>query len=119
MTLSEPRPWGGFDVLRSAPNYAVKVIRVEPGHRLSYQMHQEREEVWVVISGQGLVTIEDEEWTVEHGDQVAVARNKRHRVQCIGTEPLIMVEVQLGRPDEGDIVRFSDDYGRIITQPKR
>ncbi|MFT6906120.1 MAG: mannose-6-phosphate isomerase-like protein (cupin superfamily), partial [Oleiphilaceae bacterium] len=38
----------------------------------------------------------------------------KHRLENIGTEQLVMIEVQTGSYlGEDDIVRFSDVYGRV------
>ena len=37
-----------------------------------------------------------------------------HRIENIGDEPAIFIEVQVGdRLDENDIVRLEDRYGRV------
>ena len=39
-----------------------------------------------------------------------VKQGERHRIANTGTEPLVIVELQMGRPDELDIERLADDY---------
>ena len=41
---SEERPWGAWHVLFVREGYKVKRILVNPGHRLSYQTHEHRDE---------------------------------------------------------------------------
>jgi mannose-1-phosphate guanylyltransferase len=53
----EKRPWGGFKVLEDTPAFKVKRIWVHPGQRLSYQKHFHRSEDWVVVEGNGKVTL--------------------------------------------------------------
>lgn len=38
------RPWGTYEVLDEGPNYKVKKIIVNPGHRTSLQYHEQRQE---------------------------------------------------------------------------
>ena len=54
----EERPWGTFENLLEAEYCKVKRITVYPGQRLSYQYHFKRSEVWTVVVGNPLVTIE-------------------------------------------------------------
>ena len=54
----EERPWGRFFVIHDEPNYKLKRIEVDPGKRLSYQYHNRRSEVWTIVEGEAIVTIE-------------------------------------------------------------
>ncbi len=111
--LYDERPWGTFTVLDEGANYKVKRIEVLPGKRLSYQQHAQREEHWVVVAGEGRVTLEDEEITVRTGETVDVPVGAKHRIENPGAERLVFIEIQRGAYlGEDDIVRFSDDFGR-------
>src|SRR5690349_10916390 len=48
---SETRPWGSWHVLDEGEGYKIKRIEVNPRSRLSYQTHQHRAELWIVVSG--------------------------------------------------------------------
>ena len=110
----EERPWGKFEILYSGIDTKVKRITVNPGHRLSYQYHHKRSERWVIVSGKGLFTLNDEIHTIEPGMVLTIPIESKHRIENNGTEPLVFVEVQLGEAfDESDIVRVADDYSRI------
>jgi mannose-6-phosphate isomerase len=54
-------PWGTWLVLDDQPEFKVKRIQVLPGHRLSYQKHDKREEHWQVVRGEAKVTIDGQE----------------------------------------------------------
>ncbi|NCY15282.1 MAG: cupin domain-containing protein [Actinobacteria bacterium] len=109
----ETRPWGRFIVLDDTPTCKVKRIIVEPGQRLSYQLHHRRAEHWTVVSGTALVTLNGEDITVEPGASIDIPRGADHRVRNPGNEPLEFIEVQMGDYfGEDDIVRLEDDYGR-------
>ncbi|MDX8410679.1 MAG: mannose-1-phosphate guanylyltransferase/mannose-6-phosphate isomerase, partial [Mariprofundaceae bacterium] len=45
------RPWGYYTVLEEGPRYKTKKIGVNPGGRLSLQMHHHRSEHWIVLQG--------------------------------------------------------------------
>jgi len=48
---TEFRPWGSFTTLEEGLGYKIKRIEVNPGHRLSLQMHYHRSEHWIVKMG--------------------------------------------------------------------
>ena len=109
----EARPWGAYLVLDDGPLAKVKRITVDPGQRLSLQLHHRRAEHWFVVSGTAVVTLGDTELELAAGDAVDIPTGTAHRVRNPGDEPLVFVEVQLGDYfGEDDIVRLEDDYGR-------
>ena len=113
MNYKEERPWGTFENLLDTEYCKVKRIIIKPGQRPSYQMHYKRSEHWIVVSGKGLVTLDDNENTISYGQQVFIPTGSRHRIQNIGDDDLIFIEVQCGEYfGEDDIVRFEDDYKR-------
>jgi len=109
---TENRPWGAYQNLFEASGFLVKLIEVDPGHRLSLQRHSLREEFWVVVSGRGVFRLDDEERTISTGDMVRVGLKQVHRVSNTGAEPLLILELQKGRCEEDDIERLEDDYKR-------
>jgi mannose-1-phosphate guanylyltransferase/mannose-1-phosphate guanylyltransferase/mannose-6-phosphate isomerase len=115
----EMRPWGRFEVLADDPLFKSKKITVDPGQQLSYQSHDQRAEHWVVVAGDGEITINDQKKTLRPGDSVYIPVKTKHRMRNPGTEPLIFVEVQTGSYfGEDDIVRYQDDYQRPVQQEK-
>ena len=74
------RPWGKYSVIKDEPNYKLKVIEVKPGHRLSYQYHNKRSEVWTIVKGSGEVTIEGNTKIVNYGDCITKKKNEKHRI---------------------------------------
>ncbi|MDP6707763.1 MAG: mannose-1-phosphate guanylyltransferase/mannose-6-phosphate isomerase [Alphaproteobacteria bacterium] len=107
------RPWGHYQTVQEGPHFKVKRIVVEPGQRLSVQLHHHRAEHWVVVSGQARILIGNDERDLAENESVYVPRETRHRLENPGDAPLILIEVQTGDYlGEDDIVRFEDDYGR-------
>ena len=109
-----PSPWGNFEVILDNENCKVKKITVNPLSRLSYQSHQKRAEVWVVVCGEGRITINDEVSKVGPASIVLVPFETKHRIENIhATDDLVFIETQLGTYfGEDDIIRYEDDYGR-------
>ena len=112
--MNEVRAWGAFTILSEDSKYKVKKIEVQPGHRLSYQSHDLRSEFWVVVSGSSVVTIDDSKFAVKYGETVHIPVGAKHRIENIGDDTLVFIEVQTGSSfSEEDIVRYDDDYGRV------
>ena len=106
--------WGKFEVLLDQNDCKVKIITVNPKKRLSYQSHKKRAEVWVVISGEGLLTQEEKITPVKHAAIVMIPYESKHRIENTHeTEDLVFIETQLGTYfGEDDIIRYDDDWGR-------
>ena len=107
------RPWGRYEVLQESNLHKVKCIYVNPGSRLSYQRHQKRAEHWFIVAGKALVTIDGQTRELSAGATVDFAIGVLHRIENIGNEEVIFVEVQTGTYfGEDDIERVEDDFGR-------
>ena len=108
------RPGGNYTVLEKGQTYKIKKVVLNPGARLSLQLHRKRSEHWVVVAGTARVTKENETYLVHTNESTYIPVHTRHRLQNPGVESLQIIEVQNGNYlEEDDIERFSDDYGRI------
>lgn len=111
------RPWGSYTVLEERANFKIKRIAVNPGAKLSMQMHKHRSEHWVVVSGTASITNNDVEYTLQENQSTYIPQSHRHRLANNGTLPLNIIEVQCGDyVGEDDIIRFDDQYGRLTSQ---
>ena len=107
------RPWGSYTVLEEQPNFKIKRIVLNPGARLSLQMHQHRSEHWVVVSGVATITNDGNEYTLHENQSTYIAKTYPHRLANNSSELLSIIEVQCGTyVGEDDIVRLDDMYGR-------
>jgi mannose-1-phosphate guanylyltransferase/mannose-1-phosphate guanylyltransferase/mannose-6-phosphate isomerase len=107
------RPWGSYTVLEELPRFQIKRIAVNPGAKLSLQMHHHRHEHWVVVTGTAMVTNGTEEKLLYENQSTYIPAGTRHRLENPGVIPLELIEVQIGSYlGEDDIVRFEDVYGR-------
>lgn len=107
------RPWGSYESLAFGDGYQVKHIVVKPGAALSLQLHHKRAEHWTVIRGTALVTLDDREFKLEVNESIFIPLGSKHRLTNEGSEPVEIIEVQVGEYlGEDDIVRFDDRYGR-------
>lgn len=111
------RPWGSYESLAVGAGYQVKHIIVNPGAALSLQLHHRRAEHWILIKGSGLVTCDDKEFALQPNESTFIPLGAKHRLSNPGTEPVEIIEVQVGDYlGEDDIERFEDRYGRVSKQ---
>lgn len=111
------RPWGSYTVLEERANFKIKRIVVNPGAKLSMQMHKHRSEHWVVVSGAATISNNEIEYTLQENQSTYIPQTHRHRLANNTSEPLSIIEVQCGEyVGEDDIVRFDDQYGRLNSQ---
>jgi mannose-1-phosphate guanylyltransferase/mannose-6-phosphate isomerase len=107
------RPWGAYECIDMSDRFQVKRITVNPGGRLSLQMHHHRAEHWVVVKGTARVTRGDEEFILSENESTYIPLGEKHRLENAGKIPLEIIEVQTGSYlGEDDIVRYDDVYGR-------
>jgi mannose-6-phosphate isomerase-like protein (cupin superfamily) len=110
------RPWGYYLVLHEDAGYKVKQFVVRPGSRMSLQRHRQRAEHWQVVRGEAAVTLGEEVVRLLPGESIEIPLGALHRVESVGKENLVVIEVQMGEyVGEDDIERFEDDYGRAAT----
>lgn len=108
------RPWGWYETISVAPGNKIKRIGVLPGCQISLQKHHQRAEHWVVVAGTATVTLDQQVLTLAVGAHVDIAVGQVHRLANLSLAPVEIVEVQFGSYlEEDDIVRLSDDYGRV------
>lgn len=108
----ELRPWGIFRCFTYNKVSTVKIITVNPGQKLSLQLHHHRDELWVVLDSGLQVTLEDRIWKPEAYEEIYILRGTQHRAEGVGKTPSRWLEIAFGNFDEQDIVRLDDQYGR-------
>jgi mannose-6-phosphate isomerase-like protein (cupin superfamily) len=112
--MTETRPWGEFHILHEEEKCKVKKLVVKPGQKFSLQTHEKRSELWSVIEGTGEITLDDEISQTQAGMIYFIPAGVKHRLENMGTEDLVVIEVQTGSSfSEEDIVRYEDVYGRV------
>jgi len=107
------RPWGSYEGLDSGPRFQVKRLVVNPGKKLSLQLHHKRAEHWIVVSGIATVTCDDRVFDLNENESTFIPLGSKHRLENRQASLLEVIEVQSGDYlGEDDIVRFDDDFGR-------
>lgn len=107
------RPWGSYRTIDRGEGFHTKRITVAPGGQLSLQFHNHRSEHWTVVSGTARVTVGNEIRHMGANESVYIPLGAVHRLENLGDEPMVLIEVQCGHYlEEDDIVRLVDTYGR-------
>jgi mannose-1-phosphate guanylyltransferase/mannose-1-phosphate guanylyltransferase/mannose-6-phosphate isomerase len=107
----EIRPWGNFERFTLNEATTVKIVTVNAGEAISLQTHDLRDEFWRVLTGSGIIRIDEVEYDAKAGDTYFSKRGSKHRVEG-GPQGLSFLEIAFGEFDEHDITRLEDKYGR-------
>ena len=105
------RSWGNFERFTLNEKSTVKIITVNPEQEFSLQSHKHRDEFWHIISGSGVITLDQDHRAIRAGENFFSPAGREHRMKG-GPEGLVFLEISFGDFDEKDITRFEDDYGR-------
>ena len=106
------RPWGSFKQFANNQECTVSLMTVLPGQQLSLQSHTGRAELWIVIDDGALVQVGDAQVERKAGDEIWIPANAKHRLGCRGHLPVRVLEVAFGNWQQGDIIRYADQYSR-------
>lgn len=115
------KPWG-YEIHWVAEDkpYMGKIIHINAGARLSLQVHDEKQESWLLIKGEGKVIWDDKdgnliESVLIQGKGFTTEIGQRHRL-CGITDCDI---VEVSTPEKGTTYRLEDDYARPDETPEQ
>lgn len=109
---TEIRPWGHFNIVHETLMFWTKVIVINPGQSLSLQYHNYRSEFWTPLNSGLHAVIGDDELELLVGNRYDVRAGIVHRIMNPTENICTLIEVATGFPDEDDIIRLEDAYGR-------
>lgn len=115
------KPWG-YEihwVPEDAP-YMGKLLHVNEGARLSLQVHDEKQESWFIIGGNGSVIWENEkgemvETVLQPGMGYSTKIGQKHRLKGLEGGADI---VEVSTPEAGTTWRLEDDFARPNQTPE-
>ena len=108
------KPWGHEEIWAETEQYVGKILAIQAGHRLSLQHHELKDETIRVLTGTMELELEDDNGVVQkHTLGPGMSRHIRphHKHRMYAVTDVEVVEVST--PELDDVVRHSDDYGRV------
>lgn len=103
------KSWGNFKVMDVEKSSMTIKVTLNAGQKMNYHSHKNRDEVWVVISGEGKTVVDGMEQKVKTGDVITMSAGCRHTVMA-DTE-LKLIEIQLGEEiNVHDKQKFEMEY---------
>lgn len=105
----QEKKWGWELWLVFTDKYALKVLYVNKGHRLSLQRHKQKQESWLVLSGEPELRLGELSQVYKSGDLLHIPAGTVHRVSAPGSDIEIL---EVSTPELADVERLEDDYGR-------
>lgn len=115
------KPWG-YEVHWVAADtpYMGKIIHINAGARLSLQVHDEKQESWLLVNGQAAVLWENNsgelvQTDLQPGQGYSTQLGQKHRL--LGVTDCDIVEVST--PELGTTWRLEDDYARPHETPEQ
>jgi mannose-6-phosphate isomerase len=107
--IVQKKKWGGEAWLIYTDKYALKILYVSQGSRLSLQRHKQKEETWNVLKGNPQITLGENAIIASPGEVIHVPPGTIHRIAA-QTDDVEILEVSTS--ELWDLERLEDDYNR-------
>lgn len=108
--MQEEQQWGSSRILDRTSAFqgkkaTTRKLHLLPGKHTSYQRHQNRSKLWIVLSGSGWYVLEDKLHPVQTGGFVQIPAMAKHALMA--DTPMALIEIQFGTGQtEGDAETF-------------
>lgn len=89
------KSWGSYKVMDVESESMTIKVTLNPGNKMNYHSHKNRDEVWVVLAGNGKTIVDGYEQNVKAGDVITMNSGCRHTI--IADSALKLIEIQLGK----------------------
>jgi len=107
------KPWGHELIWAQTDRYVGKILHIEPGHLLSLQYHEKKDETIFVLTGEIIFRVgsgnELTELRMREGDNYHVTPGTVHQMEAVVATDLL----EASTPEIDDVVRLKDRYGRV------
>ncbi len=107
------KPWGYELIWAKTDRYVGKILHIEPGHVLSLQYHNTKDESIYVLRGEIILRIQQGDTLIERripqGEAFHVHPKLIHQFEALEVSDLL----EASTPELDDVVRLRDRYGRI------
>ena len=88
------KSWGTYTVMDAEPGAMTVKVVLDAGSHMSYHTHENRDEVWTIVSGNGKVILDGKLMKVGPGEVVHIMKGVKHSV--IAETNMSIIEVQIG-----------------------
>ena len=108
------KPWGWEKIWAHTDKYVGKILHINPGHRLSKQYHEVKDETIHVLSGILILCTNELEivQTLTEGMSLRILPGLIQRFEAPANgEPVVLLEAST--PELDDVIRLEDDYDRV------
>ena len=107
------KPWGHELIWARTDRYVGKILHIEPGHVLSLQYHNRKDESIYVLTGEIVLRIQQGDTLIERrmtqGAAFHIQPKLIHQFQAVVSSDLL----EASTPEIDDVVRLKDRYGRV------
>jgi mannose-6-phosphate isomerase-like protein (cupin superfamily) len=107
------KPWGYEVIWAKTDRYVGKILHIEPGHVLSLQYHNKKDESIYVLRGEIILRIQQGETLIERamaeGGSFHISPKTVHQFEAVVATDLL----EASTPEIDDVVRLKDRYGRV------
>lgn len=104
------KPWGHEVWFARHKRYVGKILVINKKHRLSRQYHRVKHETIYVLRGRLALELGSRERIVTEGEAFPIAPGTVHRFAAPHGQVTLL---EVSTPEVSDVVRLSDDYGRV------
>ena len=107
------KPWGFELIWAKTDRYVGKILHINPGHVLSLQYHNQKDETIHVLRGEIILRLQQGETLSERrmreGESFHIPPKQIHQFEAVVASDLL----EASTPEIDDIVRLKDRYGRV------
>ena len=107
------KPWGYEIIWAKTDRYLGKILHIEPGHVLSLQYHNRKDETIYVLEGEIILRLKQGETLIERplrqGESFHIQPKMIHQFEAVVKTDLL----EASTAEIDDVVRLSDRYGRV------
>ena len=112
----EERRWGTLETLHESKDGGVSTltrkIKIYEGMNSSYHFHQERDEIWTILSGTGELILEGNKMLLTPGKAICIRKNQRHAIKALCDFEYIEMHIGNSTGNE-DINRITFQWDKI------
>ena len=107
------KPWGYELIWARTDRYVGKILHIEPGHVLSLQYHNKKDESIYVLRGEIILRLQQGETLIERplveGESFHIHAKQIQQFEAVVASDLL----EASTPEIDDVVRLKDRYGRV------